>query len=660
MPPKSPKKSKQPHGSHNSSSSAAQTRNNPQSEAARYRETPSRPAESRGKLVGTGVWIVAVALLHMLVSGHAASTKSATFDEPVHTLAGILQWRFDDYRLNPEHPPLWKLVAGMATTGLACSPDLQSTASQAMLANLNQQERWVIESLFRDPQHDGTQLVDRARLGMLLFGGVVVCLVGLWARQLAGGLAGGLAATMAALDPNLIGHSGLVTNDVACTAALLACFYFAWRVTQRATLANVFGFAVSCGLAAVTKFTALALPLMLAPVVAMRCLDSTVWQSAFGDLTGLRSRLVAVSAIVLLTALTAWALIWAAYGFRYRPTPDSQLTFDTSFPGRLYAHNVMLREHQRSTNPEAAKPESYTVELNAIQDLCLWAHEYRILPQPFIHGIAYAQAMSTASQSFVDGQRVMGGSWSFFPRAWSYKTPLAVIVAVLLTCGWGLWSLLRRWRSASWLSMLCLPYCVVILLAVSYDLNIGLRHLLPALPLMWIGLGLAGAAAINSKSRWRHGVWFLVGLAAIETLAYHPHYIAFFNWVARGKNQGLERLSDSNLDWGQDLKLLAEWQRAHPDVPLYLSYFGSADPAAYGIRYINTAPGYLYGSPTTQPDYSGSGVLAYSATWLQAAYVPASPLQREMDMLRRQAKPTEVLGGTIYLYRLPLSWQDGQ
>ena len=60
-------------------------------------------------------------------------------------------------------------------------------------------------------------------------------------------------------------------------------------------------------------------------------------------------------------------------------------------------------------------------------------------------------------------------------------------------------------------------------------------------------------------------------------------------------------LSDSNIDWGQDLKLLANWQKKHPDTPMYLWYFGTADPHYYGMHYINmpgsTAPADPSGKP---------------------------------------------------------------
>lgn len=91
----------------------------------------------------------------------------------------------------------------------------------------------------------------------------------------------------------------------------------------------------------------------------------------------------------------------------------------------------------------------------------------------------------------------------------------------------------------------------------------------------------------------------------LETLAGYPDYLAFFNLPSGGSRGGLSLLGDSNLDWGQDLPALADWQRQHPEPTLYLSYSGTADPAAYGIRYINLPGGYPYGPPPQSPRQPG-------------------------------------------------------
>src|SRR5439155_2730260 len=44
---------------------------------------------------------------------------------------------------------------------------------------------------------------------------------------------------------------------------------------------------------------------------------------------------------------------------------------------------------------------------------------------------------------------------------------------------------------------------------------------------------------------------------------------------------GYQYVLDSNLDWGQDLKRLAQFVHKQGIQNIYLEYFGSADPAYY-------------------------------------------------------------------------------
>src|ERR1700730_10122560 len=53
-----------------------------------------------------GLIILQIILVAIIVHG-----ESLTFDEGDHIFAGYMMWHTGDYGLNPEHPPLVKLVA---------------------------------------------------------------------------------------------------------------------------------------------------------------------------------------------------------------------------------------------------------------------------------------------------------------------------------------------------------------------------------------------------------------------------------------------------------------------------------------------------------------------------------------------------------------------
>ena len=123
--------------------------------------------------------------------------------------------------------------------------------------------------------------------------------------------------------------------------------------------------------------------------------------------------------------------------------------------------------------------------------------------------------------------------------------------------------------------------------AVLSPLQIGVRHVLPTFPFTYVLVG-AGIVAIGARLSSRRAVWGLgaaIGLLlawqAATVLRVHPSYIAYFNEIAGGPDGGAEWASDSNLDWGQDLKRLVKFMDARGIEKIYLNYFGSAATDAY-------------------------------------------------------------------------------
>ena len=202
--------------------------------------------------------------------------------------------------------------------------------------------------------------------------------------------------------------------------------------------------------------------------------------------------------------------------------------------------------------------------------------------------------------------------------------------------------------------MICLtiPIVIYLLPAMQSDLDHGIRHLLPILPMIFVSVAIVFARAIRIWPRTvgAVGTILLIGLAT-ESLNAFPDYIPFFNVAAGGSRGGIRLLGDSNLDWGQDLLLLAKWRQLHPDVKLYAATFGAIDPVRLGVQYVPLPSGYWGNQNSALPDPNQPCVLAIGASILQGIYVrePWESLYAEI----RTWKPREVLGGSIYLYDFP-------
>jgi hypothetical protein len=202
-------------------------------------------------------------------------------------------------------------------------------------------------------------------------------------------------------------------------------------------------------------------------------------------------------------------------------------------------------------------------------------------------------------------------------------------------------------------SALCLVIPVIVygLSALTSNLNLGLRHVLPLYPFLYLLTALAIARAAQfSRKLLRPTVLILGAALAVETFASFPDFIPFFNAVF--KPYRLKLLSDSNLDWGQDLPALAAWHERNPLDPLYFCYFGTTDSAVYGIDYVNLPGGFWLNTTYQWPGVRGPGAIAISATLLQGVHVP--PSLRAYYAPLRGLEPSEVLGGSIYIYKLPL------
>jgi hypothetical protein len=129
----------------------------------------------------------------------------------------------------------------------------------------------------------------------------------------------------------------------------------------------------------------------------------------------------------------------------------------------------------------------------------------------------------------------------------------------------------------------CLVFILIyFLFAISSRMNIGNRHLLPVYPCIFI---ICGSAYSTLRSRLPIAVLtaFLITWFALESYKISPHYLAYFNQLAGGPEDGYKHLSDSSLDWGQDLKELRNWidKNNQKNENVYLSYFGTADVNHY-------------------------------------------------------------------------------
>jgi hypothetical protein len=604
------------------------------------------PGAIRLPRLTTPIVCVALALLFAIVSLSAALTKSATIDEPLHVAAAYSHAYLADYRVDAENPPLWKYWAMLAVPREMMRVD----AADPLWRDAERPgDVWAVSSLYRVAGVDGSAVVNRAREMMVLLGAALCLLTAWWARVVTrrdAGVAACVAAGLFALDPTFLAHAPIVKNDVAMSLLMLILVIALWRAGKRLTVTNAIAVAAACAVAMNVKFSGVLFPVIAGVTLPLRAIAPRTWNVFGRDVTRRGMRFTIATGEMAFIAVVFFVVTWGSYGFRYSASsiPGQQIDFD-----RILANTNANAPTDvvGSGNLAAFEP---TLPIHAIG----FANRHRLLPESYLAGMLNLGMLMRVHQNYLFGH-VRDTGWPFyFELAMMFKTPIATLVAAALTAALLIVPRTRRalLGDADRWAIACAAIAIgtYFISTVNVNLNSGVRHMLPVYPLLFVLIAVVAARAVAAWPRAAGTTVVTLFIAlAVESLAAYPNFIPFFNVAAGGQRGGLHLLGDSNLDWGQDLPLVAKWQREHPDEKLYFCYFGAADPGFYGIRYTNLPGGFILGPPA-EP-ITTPGVVAMSVTRLQG--INTSPQIREAYARLRVLPIRESLGGSIYLYDYP-------
>lgn len=495
---------------------------------------------------------------------------SQTTDEAVHLAAGLSYWQTGDWRLNPEHPPIFKLLAALPLLTLT-SARLDTNGEVWRQGN-----EWLVgaEFLYRLPAQVryGTRwLMFLGRLPMIgLWLLLVLGLYG-WSRQRWGEWPAVAVAAAAAYDPNLLGHGHLVTNDVGLALLfLLVCWRldrFVHQPSWRELLFLVSLFALAQGM----KFSAVILWLIVPFVTVLRLIQPG------GLFSWSWWRRLVVGLIVGASFVT-----WMVYGFGLqRIDRDPRVT-------RLWQERQTIVD-QGTVDQQ---PPFVRVLIGWSDPDSAGGRWLMNFSRWTVPGYWYWRGLASASShnyfghaAYLLGQTSERGWWYYFPVALWVKIPLPLLAAVLIWIAWQASTVVRRWRkrqlhwaglwsAAGW--TMFFPPLLFLVSSMTSHINIGLRHIFPT----YVFLPLAVGSLLTAAKRWRPrlAVWTTAGAIILPITvgwAAWPNTIGYFNGFGGGTTGGYRFVLDSNLDWNQDIWRLRAWldRRRFPRV--HLALFGS-------------------------------------------------------------------------------------
>ena len=481
--------------------------------------------------------IVGVCILLIVLSLQlffSVRRESQTWDEGNHIFAGYRSWTHGDFGLNPEHPPLVKLFTTL--------PLLWSKPKSPAL-----EERFFKEDAFLRGkellyQNDPDKILAQTRTAAAIFTLLTALVVFFGTREMFGTGSAFIALALVTFDPNILAHGALITTDVGLACFMFLSVYMFYRFVKSPSALRLVAAGVSVGLVLAVKHTGL----LVLPILFLLALCEIF-----------RARSLKLLGSLALIMLIGWLVLWSTYGFRYDARPNGlQL-------------NPPLAAYVEGLKPYEAWP-------------IRTAARFHLLPESYLYGLTDVKLTANYYTSYVLGKIYAHNVWFYFPIAFLIKSTVGVLALFLLTLGVLATRRLSHWRE---ILFLVIPVIFYLIVALTVGMNIGVRHILVVYVFLYVLIGGAAWVLINKSRKWGYAIGVLLLLHAASSLVAFPNYIPYANELWGGPSQTHKYLTDSNSDWGQQLKSVKQYLDQREVKECWFLYFaeGVAEPHYYGI-----------------------------------------------------------------------------
>jgi tetratricopeptide (TPR) repeat protein len=575
----------------------------------------SQPVQNNRR-VWIALGVASLLIVLFLQLAFSVHRNSITWDEDDHIFAGYMSWKQADFGLNPEHPPLVKLVAAIPLLNMPLTLPVVQDRSFKHEAFLDGKD-----FLFKN---DANTVLFRARMAVSFFTLLLALLVFLAAQEMFGTGAAFIALTLLVFDPNLLAHGAVVGTDAGLSCFMFASIYAFYRYVKVPSVWRLIVVGLVTGLALASKHTGILIFPMLVllaicEVVRVRNSNAVdgVQVTAAKRAQQLALALVAISAISV-------TILWGAYGFRYQARAEGRQLNPplTQFVGTL------------------SRPR----EVRLLENVA----RFHLLPESYIYGLADVRIMSDFYASYLLGKDYPHGVWFYFPVAFAIKSSLSFLLLLLIA----IWAIATR-RLTAWREILFLtiPPIFHLIIAMSSGMNIGVRHILPMYLFLSVLIGGAAWSLIQRNRKWAYLVVALLIFQGISTSRAYPAYLAYANELWGGPSHVHELLSDSNSDWGQQLKAVKRYLDQRGIKDCWFVYFGEGvvDSRYYGIpcKPLPTMDSLWMDEPLNAPP-SIDGTVLVSAGDLSGFEFGAGPLNPYEQF--KTLKPVAVIDYGVFVY----------
>ncbi len=528
--------------------------------------------------------VATISIIFFAVSVINANNDALTFDEVAHIPAGYSYLTQHDMRLNPEHPPLIKNLAAFPLLFMNLNFDIDNQKFWTEKVN----GQWAAgRYLLWEAGNNPDKIIFWARIPIIILSLIFGLFIFKWVKELAGINTGLLAFVLYSFDPNILGHNHYVTTDLGIAAFFTFSFYYFLKFIKKPTWKNALVGGFFLGLLQLAKFSSIiafpifGLVLIIYPLV--KKINGNRLQVWFD---------------YLLKGIAAFALsiliVWAYYiPNTYRmPADNFQKTVDFYFgindtnPNSRLTRKIMLAMNQSNLSRPLAE---------------------------YILGVGMVfKRVAGGNGAYFMGQVSDNAFVVYFPTVFTLKETIPFLLMILFALLFTVYQIMRSIQIKGsnackknfkkfihWLRTGVVEYTLfafIVLyayLSITGNLNIGFRHLFPILPFAYI-LVAKKIHDFFKQLPQRYSLFpkylftiLLIWLMA-EPILNYPYYLSYFNELAGGPKNGYHYVTDSNADWGQDLKRLQKFLNKHPEISkIRVDYFGGGNPHYYlKNRYI--------------------------------------------------------------------------
>lgn len=587
---------------------------------------------------------------------NAAAGDSAIFDETAHIVAGYTYVKHLDFRFNPEHPPLVKMLAGFPLL----FEDLNFDTTKGYWSGLNEQW-WAGNEFLYKSGNDADKIIFLARVGPILLSLITIIFAYIFAKEIVGRWWALLPAFLLAFSPIFLAHGHYVTTDVAATLGALLTLYSFLKLLDRGTHKNLWLAGLAFGFAQAVKFSSILLMptlLLIAATYSLAINHSSFLSRFFKNLKFL----------LLIIVIGYLAVVYPLYILTVWNYPPEKQAADTQ---------ALIGEFR----------------LQPLAQLNVWMAGNKVLKPmaEYLLGVLMvAQRSAGGNAAYFLGELSSRGWWYYFPLIYLMKEPLPILFLIFLGLILASLSIINSLRYGKdvkskfkeylvvhfWEFSLAVFIVIYWAASIASPLNIGVRHILPTVPFIYILAAGAIKKWLSAKpadiaitfldgiKNFLHIIfsfWLktLIVSAAIIWLALEaglttPHFISYYNQFFGWRTDGFYYATDSNFDWGQDLKRLKIWTQNNLDQneKIAVDYFGGGDPSYYlDGQFIP------WWSAKGSPKDEGIGWLAVSVNTLQGALTrpTADFYKNPADEYRWLENPygfVDRAGTSIFIYKL--------